>query len=199
MIHTLKLKYDPADALEYYDILKRDFQHLHWEYEKHHNDPGVIDPKNVINELNGWGLQTVYNDPTFPYHSDLDPHDEDPEYYKDTPMVFGFFERLKNILKDPFRSFLMSSPGGHYIRWCHSHNPPHGMLFVPIITNGQAYFRSKANEEERVYVDVGNVYLVDPIKYPFAFNNDGDTPVASIQVGVPEYTFDYLLNLEGKI
>ena len=199
MIHKLKLKYDPSEALEYYEILKRDFQHLHWEYEKHHNDPKMIDPKNAIKYLNGWGLQTIYDDPSFPFHSDLDPHDDGPEYYKDTPMVFGFFKRIKNILKDPFRSFLTSSPGRYYIGWFHSHNPPHGTLFIPIITNNQIYFRSKINEEERVYLNLGDIYLVDSIKYPIAFNNDSDTPVVAIQVGVPEYTFNYVLSLKGTI
>lgn len=199
MIYDLKLKYNPEDAVEYFEILKRDFQDYHWEYKTHHNEPGIIDPKNNLIDMHGWGLQTIYDDPTFPYHADMDPHDEGPEYFKDTPMVFGFFERLKNLLINPFRSFLITSPKGHYISWCNSHNPLHGTIFIPVETNSEAYFRTKKDLNKKVHLELGKMFLVDHTTYAFEFNNPGATSVTGIQISVPIETFSHVLDLRGTV
>jgi hypothetical protein len=199
MIYNLDLKYNPNEAMEYYEILKKEFQHYHWEYKKHHNDPNFIDPKNHLADLNGWGLQTIYNDPTFPYQPDLDPHDEGPEYFKDTPMVFGFFKRAKDKLIDPFRSFLMTSPSGHYIDWCITHAPHHGVIFIPITVNDETYFRSKYDLDKKYYLKLGQIFLIDPSVYAFEFRNQGSTAVTGIQISVPTETFNHVFSLKGTI
>ena len=104
MIHTLNLTYNKFDAITYYKKLQNNFKHLHWHYTKDHCDPSGIGTKNHMKNVHGWGLQTIYSDTTFPYHCDIDPHDEGPEYFKDTDLVFGFFKEIKDKFVNPYRS-----------------------------------------------------------------------------------------------
>ena len=148
MIHTLQLKYNIADAVEYFNKLDTDFQHLHWFYRKHHNEPAVIEAKNNMDNVQGWGLQTIYADPSFPYHCDIDPHNEGPEYFKDTDLTFGFYKRAKELFKDPYRSFLMTFPAGHHIgKWLPT-PPLHGKIFIPIKSNNSTVMISYQNKTQ---------------------------------------------------
>jgi len=199
MIHKLNLKYNADEAFEYFNTLKTNFSHLHWNYLEHHNEPTFIDPKNTIDDINGWGLQTIYDDPTFPYHPDLDPHDEGPEYFKDTPMVFGFFKRLKNLLKQPFRSFLISYPPNQKIGKWQSHLPKHVTIIIPIITNDKVCLISNQENTQTFILEKNNIYLLDTTKYPAEFqNNSQETVTIMIASVLLEYKQE-ILDMKGFI
>lgn len=196
MIHTLNLKYNIEEAKEYLSILGRDYMHLHWNYRKDHNDPGSIDPKNFMDDVHGWGLQTIYDDPDFPYHCDIDPHNEEHMFFKDTPMVFGFFERLKSKFENPYRAFLMHFPSHHYIgKWLPT-IPLHGKIFLPISTNKECFFVSYADKSNPVLFEEGNIYLFDMTEHYGEFHNNGDTEISFITFNVPKETFPNILNLK---
>ena len=198
-MNKLDIIYDPKDAIDYFNILKDNFQHFHWGYRKHHNEPSVIDPKNFIDEMNGWGLQTIYSDPSFPYHCDLDPHDEGPEYFKDTPMVFGFFKRLKDMLFEPYRSFLFNWPAGQKLGKWQSHTPPHVSIIVPVITNSQVEVIVHSNPVQHTYLEEGHIYLLDTNEYPAEFKNNSGEEITIIVVNVPLKYSQHVLNLTGTI
>ena len=199
MIHKLNLKYNIQDAVEYFNILKTDFNYLHWDYLKHHNHPIFIDAKNTIDSVNGWGLQTIYNDPTFPYHPDLDPHDEGPEYFKDTPMVFGFFKKLKDLLKQPFRSFLFNYPPNQKLGKWQASDPAHVSIIIPIIVNQDVCLISNQEKIQTVVLEEGNVYLLDTTKYPAEFQNNSQEEITIIIISVLTEYKQEVLDMTGIV
>jgi hypothetical protein len=193
MIHTLNITYNISDAVDYFEILKSDFQKLHWKYREHHCDPRGIEDKNVMDNIHGWGLQTIYADPMFPYHCDIDPHDEGPEYFKDTALVFGFFKELKNKFLKPYRSFLMTFPPKHYIgKWLPG-GPPHGKVFIPIVTNNKTAIIDLTNNQI-VPFKLGKIYMFDMTTDYGEFKNDGDTEITFITFNIPADTFHHILS-----
>lgn len=199
MIHTLQLQYNTEEAREYLEILNKKYLKLQWFYKKHHNEPGVIESKNNMDNVSGWGLQTIYDDPTFPYHCDIDPHDETAEYFKDTLMVFGFFKRLKDLFINPYRSFLMNFPSNQYIgRWSPT-KPLHGKIFLPIYSNTNFNLISYAESNINITLKVGQIYLIDMTENCGELRNDGDSSISFITFNIMPETFDYVLNLKGTV
>lgn len=198
MIHKTNIHFDPIEAYEYYQILCRDFKHLHWGYLKDHNDPKFTDPKNKIDDMNGWGLQTIYNDPLFPYHCDLDPHDEGPIFFKPTPLIFGFAERLLALFQSPYRACLyVHPPKSHIDKWM-AGGPPHGKIVVPISTNASTLLTSHNLPPTKIVPLPGNIYLVETNVEAEIINNGLQDDVF-ISFNVPIDTFSAVLDTKGII
>lgn len=197
-ILKLNLTFNIDDAFEYLNILEKDFNHLSWVYRRDHNEPDMIDPKNNMDIVKGWGLQTIYDDLDFPYHCDLDPHNEGPKHFKDTPMVFGFFKRFKDMLKEPFRSFLFVWPSKQYIGKWMSHSPPHVFVGLVLQTNKDCYAYSYESGE-KVLLEAGNIYLLDTTQHPAELINDGEEDLIFIVSSVPVKYKQDLINLKGVI
>lgn len=199
MIHTLNLTYDVSEAKNYLGTLQKEYNKLHWFYRKHHNEPRVIESKNNMDEVQGWGLQTIYDDQSFPYHCDIDPHDETSEYFKDTPMVFGFFKKLKDLFEQPYRSFLMCFPSRHHIgKWLPT-KPLHGKIFLPIESNSQSFMISYMDQKMYVPFELGKIYLIDMTTHHGEFRNEGDSHISFITFNVMPQTFNNILKLEGTV
>jgi len=198
MIHVLDLSFNLDEGLEYYSILEKDYQHLKWEFRKDHNDLAMIDPKNMIDQLEGWGLQTTYSDPNFVYHCDLDPHDESYEYFKDTILVFGFFKRFKEKFNNPFRSFLFKFPPDNYIGETLSGGPGHCKILMVLQSNNQTKIISHGVEKQEIIMETGKIYLIET-NYKIEYRNDGDT--ISILLGTQVLNEEILkiLSMKGSI
>lgn len=198
MIHILDLTFDLQEALDYYKVLEDDYQHLRWQFYEDHNNPSVIDPKNQVNKIWGWGMQTTYNDINFVYHPDLDPHNEDPSYFKDTPLVFGFFNKIKQHFKEPFRSFIQVFPPGEYIgKWLPT-PPAHVKIMIPLVMNRSFSLTVLADTPVTVVPEPGNIYLIES-EYHNEWRNDGITTIAYLMFSVPIQYKDYLLSLKGHM
>jgi hypothetical protein len=202
MIYTLELKVNLDYALDYTKQLNTNFKHLHWWYEKHHNDfRGLGDGiKNNMKNVNGWGLQTIYNDPQFPYHCDIDPHDEGYEYFKDTDLVFGFFKDLKSLFVNPYRSFLMNFPSNHYIgKWQSGSGGLHAKVFVPIISNNSTRLISYNPAQQVITLNPGSIYVFDMSEHHGELKNDGDTDITFITFNIPSPSIKPALLLRGIV
>lgn len=198
MIIKLELEYSVDEALEYYQELENKFQKLKWHYERDHNDTVAIDPKNNMNDYEGWGLQTIYSDIWFPYHCDIDPHDEGPEYFKDTPLVFGFVEKLFKKFKQTYRSFLIvDSPKSYIAKW-KSGNRDHFKVCVPIICNSQTFARSYTETIQKEQLIAGSIYIVLS-EVDMEYINDGDTRNVYIVFNVPSQYLNEVLEYKGKL
>lgn len=198
MISELNLSFDVNEALAYYETLNNDYKHLHWFYLKDHNDPKFIDPKNKMDDMNGWGLQTIYNDMSFPYHCDLDPHNEGPKYFKSTPLVFGFAERLLNFFPSPYRTCLyIHTPTTHINKWMPG-GPKHVKVILPLRTNSKSLLTSHTMPVTEVHPVPGKVYLVKPTN-PIEVINLGETDDIFIVFNVPEERLSDVEKLTGVI
>jgi hypothetical protein len=198
MIHTLNLTFDLEEAHQYHEILKTQYKHLHWVYKRDHNDPEMIDAKNFMDDVHGWGLQTIYADPTFPYHCDLDPHDEGHKYFKDTELVFGFFKKFKDRFENPYRSFLLTFPGGQYVdRWLPT-PPPHCKIIMFLTTNPGMRLISHGTVPMSFNPEAGKIYLVET-DYDAEFRNNGTTDVTVLTFNVPREYIRKTLTLSGTL
>jgi hypothetical protein len=198
MIHVLDLTFDLNEAKNYYHTLENHYHHLKWEFRKDHNDPAMIDPKNMVDDVQGWGLQTIYSDPNFVYHCDLDPHDESYEYFKDTGLVFGFFKKVKEKFTNPFRSFLFKFPPNNYIDKAIPAGPPHCKIQIVLESNDKAKIVSHGIEKQESTLIAGKIYLTDTDQGWELWNN-GDTDLILFNFNLPnEYILQTLL-LKGTI
>jgi hypothetical protein len=199
MIHILDIKFDQMEALTYVNELESRFKHLCWHYEKHHNDPRGIGSHNNLNQIQGWGLQTIYSDITFPYHCDIDPHDEGPEYFKDTEMSIGFFLKLKKKFPNMYRSFVMKFPSDHYIgKWKSGSGPAHGKIFIPVVSNNKTKLIDHTNANTEI-LEVGKIYLFDMTKNYGEFRNDSDTEITFITFNIPESDIRSVINNKDQL
>lgn len=200
MIVTLdNISFNKEEVLDYYKTLNEKFMHLHWYYAKDHNDPECIDSLNRLDKMHGWGLQTVLEDTNLPYHNDVDPHDEDYTHFKNTPLVFGFAERLLKFFKNPYRTFLTVYPSDQGLAPHSTSGPRHFKILVPIVSNSHANLLIVDNgEEKRIPIKEGSVYLNHTSSYT-GLSNDGDTDLVFIQLNSPYENLDYTLNLKGTI
>lgn len=173
---------DAHDALRYFTILHKNYTRYLWNYVKDHNDPRSLGEHFSLKTMTGFGLQTIYSDPTFPYHCDIDPHDEGPEYFKDTPLVFGFFKDMKEKFPNVYRSFLMNFQPGDYIGKYTAGANPHTRIFIPIITNGTSWLHSYSDSRYSVVPEVGKIYAVDMFDRDtyISINNEGSSPISFI-------------------
>lgn len=199
MIYKLNVTYDPQEALEYFEGLQQHYSNMSWDLVKDHNDPDVIDPKNNLHNIYGWGLQTIFNDLDFPFHSDIDPHNEGPDSFKNTKLVHGFAEKVLSTFNKPFRSFLMSFPPGSYIGPRFPHNPRHVEIIVPIITNSKFKFKM-GNEQEQVYdnIEPGTMLMID-FPYKVSHYNEGDSNVVGIIFKVLYEYKDEILKMNERL
>lgn len=193
IIPLTNLSININDALEYYNTLRNEHMDLHWYYTKDHNEPGIIDPKNNLGKMNGWGIQTVYSDLTFPYHGDADPHDEGPEFFKPTKLVFGWAEKILSLLKQPYRSFLLVYPSGDYLGPYDPCPPPHFRFYIPIVSNDNAWLIN-TDTQERFLLEPGTVYL-NTMEGFTELRNDGNSDMVYMQVDSP---FQYLQSILDK-
>lgn len=181
MIQTLELTYDPIDAINYLNRLTREYEHYHWHYVRDHNDPRSLGSNNNLKSMHGYGLQTIYEDTTFPYHCDIDPHDEGPEYFRDTELVFGFYRTMRSNFTNVYRSFIMTFHPGDYIGKWTTGPREHKRVFMPIVTNGTAWLRHYDDDgEHRLKPKVGNVYQINMLqnKSYAEIINEGDTSIS---------------------
>lgn len=184
IIPLTNIPYKVDEAVEYYEELLKNYQHLHWYYTKDHNNPDIIDPKNNLGKMNGWGLQTIYNDLKFTHHCDLDPHDEGPKYFKDTELVFGWGKEMMYLFEERFRSLLFVYPPGDYLGKWNPPPPPHFRMFIPILSNDQSWLISHTDPLTKVLLTPGTVYLNTMNSYS-ELRNDGDTDLVFLQINSP--------------
>ena len=183
MITTLELTYNPQDAVDYLKTLQTEYEHYHWYYVKDHNDLRSLGNHFSLKTMHGYGLQTIYGDLTFPYHCDIDPHDEGPEYFKDTALVFGFFKNIKDNFNDVFRSFVMTFEPGDYIGKWTAGVKPHTRIFIPLVTNGTDWLRAyDSNGYYNVIPEVGKIYTIDMLDNTSYANivNEGNANISFI-------------------
>lgn len=161
MIQTLDIKYSSTELQNYLHTLDNEYARYHWHYVRDHNDPRSLGNHNSLLTMHGYGLQTIYEDITFPYHCDIDPHDEGPEYFRDTPLVFGIFKSIKEQFTNVHRSFIMTFKSGDYIGKWTTGSQAHSRIFIPIKTTGKAWLRYYHKDAYySIIPEVGKVYKI---------------------------------------
>jgi hypothetical protein len=198
IIPLTNITYDVEDALEYYTELETNYSKYHWYYTKDHNEPSVIDPKNKLDKMHGWGIQTIYKDINFKYHCDLDPHNEGPEYFMDTELAFGFVKNVMNLFKDSYRTFLLVYPSGNYLGPWLPTPPKHFRIYIPILSNDDAYIITHNKPGVKVPFIPGTM-LLNTMESLSELRNDGDSDLVFLELNRPYQYLEHMLTLTAKL
>jgi hypothetical protein len=200
MIFLLDITYDVNEAIEYFNILDRDYQYLHWDYFRDHENINAHESINKLDKFNGWGLQTIFNI-NIPYHPDIDPHDQGPEFFKNTELIFGFVKKVFDTFILPYRSFILVRGKGTHMNMLDPppQGPPHYKVIIPIKSNNDSIVISHDTISKTEFIlEVNKVYLLET-HIPFEILNNGDDEDILLYFHVPAHTFDQLINMKCKI
>ena len=200
MIFSTNILFDSTEALNYFNSLKNDFQSLSWNFDRDHPAPQIIDPSNRVTGHNGWGIQTT-GDVNLPYFIDVDPHDQHPSEFKNTPLVFGFAEKVLSVFDEPFRSFLLCLPPGFHIPQypVPPAGPAHFRVILPIVMNGGFSVVTDDAPSDRIEFKVGQVYLLETDESSYEIKNQGTSEEVLLVFQVPLNYLDKFKNLTVTI
>lgn len=186
----------PLDELKsYYEILKNNYDHLDWSWEKcgddivkQWKDAAYLDPANLL--THGWAIQSNLKDiskPCPPWNiSTLETVD-----YRNTELAFGIIKRLQEKMPYSYRwSISVQPPGGKVTR--HSDHEDEYTVWIPIYSKGSAIVFDKSYE---LLAD-GSAYLLDTTLQHHTENSSDVTRVTIIFRLNRKFEKD-ILELEG--
>jgi len=193
----------PLEELRsYYKILKDQYDHLDWRYDrcktdiiKQWEDAARLDPANLL--THGWAIQSNLEDLTVPCPP-WDISASGTRGYRNTELAFGIIERLQGLIPNGHRwSVSVQPPGGKVS--LHSDESDEMTVWIPIYTNGTVItFLNNGSELEHSLDSDGSAYLLDTNVPHFTYNSSTEDRVTIIFRINLEYIED-LLAVEGLV
>ena len=175
----------PIDELRsYYKMLKKNYDHLDWTWEKcggdivrQWRDAAYADPANLL--THGWAIQSNLKDLTVPCPPWNISTLETTEY-RNTELVFGIIERLQSVVPYGYRwSISVQPPGGKVS--LHSDQEDEYTVWLPIYTDGVAItFVTPEKESEYCLESDGSSYLLDTTVSHYTYNSSDKDRVTII-------------------
>lgn len=191
MIVSLDVDFDFNEIVDYYRTLEKDYQHLKWTLELVKDVDGA--EGHSVEGAFGWGIQSNLEDlsvPCPPY----DIHKHGSKIYRDTELVFGFAEKLKQFFGPVRQLSIASHPPGVIIN-THIDNPEYFKIHIPIFSNDKSFF----NFENQSYVmEPGKMYCVFT-ELPHGTANMGDTDRVHLMFKLPMAMRESILDISGKL
>lgn len=168
LIKELDIKFDLSELLEYLDILERDFSHLKWIADESLTTVNDAEMQGNIKGVYGWGVQSNLEDlnvPCPPYNI----HKNGSKVYRNTPLVFGFIEKLLERFPYARQISIAAHPPGTKIR-VHTDSDNWLKIHIPIVAGDRSYFMF---EKQTFVMEAGKTYLVNTV-IPHGTFNDSD-------------------------
>lgn len=183
------IKFDHAELVDYYLILKQNYQHMMWE-----PPPGEFQDL-----ICSWAIQTKMKNPSLPcnpYHLPGEtPTDFNNDFDTPTELIFGFASKILKSFPDVKQTVITVHHPGTTLPW-HIDNEEyledHYKIHIPIETNSQSYFQYR---DEEIVLHPGYAYLVNT-SIDHATDNRGITERAHLIFKVPTRCIDLILNTE---
>lgn len=169
LIKELDLDFSITELIEYYKTLENSYQHLCW---KEASADAIDADLHKITGLYGWGIQSNLLDltrPCPPYHV----HKDSTGNYRDTELMFGFAEKIKQAFPYSHQHSISAHPPGTEIS-LHTDSPGYLKIHMPITNNDNSYF---VFEEKKFILKAGCAYLINTTKLHGTYNDGNDTRV----------------------
>jgi hypothetical protein len=183
-IKQLDLEFSLQELADYFNYLSNSWIHLRWDSSM---DDAQDAGKHTIDGVYGWGIQSNLKDltvPCPPYHV----HKDGTQEYRDTALMFGFAEKIKQAFPYSRQHSIAVHPPGTVIN-LHIDTPKWIKIHIPITGNNNSYFTF---EDEQFVFEPGNAYLVNT-SILHGTNNLGDTNRAHLFFKVPADMIDTVL------
>lgn len=187
LVKELDLDFSLQELKQYFDYLESSWVHLRWDSS---NDDSVDSEKHNIAGVYGWGIQSNLSDlavPCPPYHV----HKEGTQEYRDTALMFGFVEKIKEAFPYSRQHSIAVHPPGTVIN-LHVDTPKWIKIHIPITGNEQSYF---IFENEQFVFQPGKAYLVNTALM-HGTNNFGTTNRAHLFFKVPVDMIESVLKVK---
>jgi hypothetical protein len=174
-----------GDLKSYYEILKNDYDHLDWSWEKcgsdivkQWRDAAYADPANLL--THGWAIQSNLKDLSLPCPPWNISTLETVEY-RNTVLAFGIIERLQQQLPFAYRWAISVQPCGGKVS-LHSDQEDECTVWIPIYSTGTAItFVTSDNKNEEYCLDSnGSAYLLDTTIPHYTYNSSAQDRVTII-------------------
>jgi hypothetical protein len=186
-VKELELEFSLQELTEYFDYLESSWIHLRWDSDR--NDT-VDAEKHVLDGVYGWGIQSNLTDltvPCPPYHV----HKDGTQEYRDTALMFGFAERIKQVFPYSRQHSIAVHPPGTVIGM-HIDTPKWLKIHIPITGNDKSFF---IFEDEQFVFQPGKAYLVNT-SLMHGTNNLGSTNRANFFFKVPADKIEDVLKIK---
>jgi hypothetical protein len=186
-IKELDLEFSLQELTDYFNYLDRDWIHLRWDAER---DDATGADQHMIGGVYGWGIQSNLPDLTIPcppYHV----HRQGTQEYRDTALMFGFAEKIKQAFPYSRQHSVAVHPPGTVIN-LHIDTPRWIKIHIPITGNDTSYFTF---EDTEYVFEPGRAYLVNTALM-HGTNNLGNTNRAHFFFKVPTDMIDTVLTVK---
>jgi len=193
-IIEINLTIDPIQLFEYYHILKTELADFCFSFDsKDYLRPEIYERfqkegkvGNYIGNVSAWSVSWPINrdipcpsrfqaDPNvYPEIKDISQMDFAETAHPQPRYVFGILEKLLNRLSErALRQMLVSNhPAG--LQVANHVDSDLKKLHIPLYTNSNAVFTFGENDERVYQMEVGKIYIINPI-VPHGTFNGGDT------------------------
>ena len=197
IVQPLNFTVSLTELKSYYEILKNNYDHLDWSWEKCGNDvvkqwqdAAYADTANLL--THGWAIQSNLKDinkPCPPWNiSTLETVE-----YRNTELVFGIIKKLQKIIPYAYRwSVSVQPPGGKVTT--HTDHEDEYTVWIPIYTKGPSIVFDKEYELDAN----GSAYLLDTT-IPHSTSNDSDQERVTIIFRLNQKHVNDLLSITGVV
>lgn len=196
IVQELNFTLDINELQEYYNIVKSNYEHLHWTWEKnsvHIDDVAAaecVETKNTI--MHGWPLQSNMADKSMPA-SMLKTKHPTVDWYN-TELMFGVMDRLQKAIPYAYRwTLFVLPPNGEVVN--HT-DPDQYVIIIPIHWEPDATF-TLAGTPYSFPAD-GRAYVLD-VEYEHETANHSAVDRVNIIARLPRDKIEDLLKVNGKI
>lgn len=168
LVKELDIKIDLDEALEYLDILEKNFSHMKWLADESLTTVNDAEMQGNIKGVYGWGIQSNLEDlnaPCPPYNI----HKNGGKVYRNTPLVFGFVDKILERFPSARQISIAAHPPGTKIR-VHTDSDNWLKIHIPLVTGEKSYFQF---EKETFVMEAGKAYLVNTAM-PHGTSNESD-------------------------
>lgn len=185
------VKFSVNELVEYYNIIKQDYQHMKW-----------VPPGQMAKQAYSWAIQTKLKDPTQPcgpYHwPGEDTSQFNNNYDTPTEMIFGFGKKVIDLFPGVKQTNITTHAPGTIIEFhidTELELEPHVKVHIPIETNSSSFLQF---DDEEFHLEVGYAYLVNT-GIIHGTNNKGSTERAHLIFKIPLSKVSELLTTHYEI
>lgn len=195
-ILKLDIVCDIDELREYFEIVKRDFQHLKWEAGDRDIEAGYGTKGHSLAGVHGWAIDhngVDLHEPCAPFEVEKRKLD----FYRETELNFGFMNKMKRIFPSQLAQTwaITCHPPGAKLAY-HIDQAEFIKVHIPIDTNDNAIFYYR-DEEFNMKAD-GSMYLVNTM-IEHGTDNRGDTIRNHLMFNVDYKNVDMIKALKGHV
>ena len=194
LVKELDIKFDMQEALDYLHTVETKYAHLRWDASKENlKQAKEADEQEEISGVYGWGVQSNLpdlNQPCPPYHVHKGGSDE----YRDTDLVFGFIEKIKDIFPRARQISIASHPQGTKIRR-HNDSDTYYKIHLPLTSNDKSWF---IFDYKTFVLEPGKFYLINTDKHHSTYN-EGESIRTHLFFKIPVEDVDAVKEISVKL